>query len=85
MVATGALFGNHARQTTLESDWHLVDCVQVSVMQHPPELELTCGHASACVFSSDKKTRERCSGLQGSCACDQNAEVATTSKIVMHH
>ena len=46
VVPTGPLLGDHAGQAALEADWHLVYCIQLPVMQHPPELQFTCTHAA---------------------------------------
>lgn len=42
VVPTWPLLGHHAGQAALEPHWHLVHCIQLPVMQHPPELQLTC-------------------------------------------
>lgn len=44
VVPTRALLGNHAGQASLKAHWNLMHCVQMSVMQHPSELQFTCRH-----------------------------------------
>ena len=41
VITTWALLGHHTSQTALETDRHLVNRVQVPVVQHPPEFQLT--------------------------------------------
>lgn len=83
VVPTGPLLGHHTRQAALESHRHFMDSVQVPVVQHPPELQLTCRSLSRSASQTiNKSGAGTCAVVEGVSCVTSKLSIVDTPKML---